>query len=229
VVPRADRQLFAEAVALGAILGVVLTLAALERCGPIPWLSGASALALLILGVWYVKRFGTAPPWFPAMRAAGYRSLRLPVTLIGLVVLAAWLPLLPSIPPELSLIQALNLLVLVPVAEEFFFRGLLLDHLRRGSTTRQAVWICSFLFAVLHIPSGGVLSAGVLSLLACALVVKTGALASAIQLHVAWNALSQILCLGDSSLRWNWAIAAAVCIALLAVGSWCWRPKAPVG
>jgi membrane protease YdiL (CAAX protease family) len=79
--------------------------------------------------------------------------------------------------------------------------------------------LCSLLFGLLHFPAGAAVVTGGLSLVACLLVLKGGMLAYAFQLHVAWNALSQVNRMGDLSARWFWTVAASVVIAALAAGS----------
>jgi membrane protease YdiL (CAAX protease family) len=96
------------------------------------------------------------------------------------------------------------------LAEEFYFRGLLFEHLRRGMAAWRAVVLCSLLFGLLHLPSDAVFTAIALSLAACGLVLLTGGLEFAIALHAAWNAFTVIALLDNPAVRWTWAAAASV-------------------
>jgi membrane protease YdiL (CAAX protease family) len=95
--------------------------------------------------------------------------------------------------------------------------GLLFDHLRRGFTSLQATLLCSLLFASLHFPVIAVLTAGGLSLIACLLVLKTGTLACALQLHISWNALSVIHEIHEPSSQWAVAVLASGLIIAVAM------------
>jgi membrane protease YdiL (CAAX protease family) len=76
--------------------------------------------------------------------------------------------------------------------------------------------MCSLLFALLHLPSGGMVEAGLLSLAACVLVLKGGALGYALQLHIAWNGFVEVNRMGPASARWFWAgFAASLIVALV--------------
>ncbi len=80
--------------------------------------------------------------------------------------------------------------VVVPLAEELYFRGLLLEHLRRGFGPIAAVVLCSLLLALLHMPAGTMFGAAVLSLLACVVTLRianvTFNLTNRCRLRCAW-------------------------------------------
>ena len=210
------KQLNREAVSLGLILLVTLTVAALERRGIVPWGGYPSSLILLTLSGWHKRRFGVAVRWFPSRGERSSLPFVFALTCVVLLALVAWMPLRPRSTPVPSPMDALHLLLLVPLSEELFFRGLLLDHLRRGFTPVRAILLCTLLFAILHTPLTASLVAGILSVLACGLVLKTRALACALQLHVAWNALVEVCGIGNSSSRWVMAIIASGIVVMLA-------------
>ena len=192
-----------------------------------PGLFLLSAACLLVLGWWHMRRFGIALSLAPARSRGWAWPAMFALGLLAMLILSACMPLDPKSGSVMSLAASLHLLLLVPLSEEFFFRGLLLDHLRRAFSPVRAILLCSLFFALLHLPVGSVLVAGVLSLVGCALVLRSGGLGYTIQLHVAWNAFSQINRLDDRALRWTWAISAAVIVVAIAL--YCWaRPHQSV-
>jgi membrane protease YdiL (CAAX protease family) len=195
-------RLTREAVSLGVILLATLTLAALERRGLIPGAGYASSLALLALSAWHQRQFRAGVPLLSPRGGRHALPWATAIIFAGTVLLVARASLPQSSPPvapwdywmahTVSPAKLLHLLLLVPLSEELYFRGLLFDHLRRAFTPVRAVVLCSLLFAVLHASAAGALSAAALSLGACALVLATRSLACAVQLHVAWNAIAEI-------------------------------------
>ncbi len=207
-----------EALSLWVILGLTLSMVIVERWNPIPWRGYPSSLVLLGLTLWHKRHFGVELRLFQpvaGIRPAGVVALMafMFAMVFALMVSACW-PLAPGSSGGLSIMQSLHLFLLVPLAEELYFRGILLVHLRRLLSTTNAVVVCSLLFALLHLTFGALVVAGVISLFACILVLKSGALACAVQLHVTWNAVSQINHVDDAQTRWIWALSvAAVCFA----------------
>jgi membrane protease YdiL (CAAX protease family) len=210
-------RLRSEAVSLGLILLAALVLAMLERRGCVPWTGYPSSLVLLALSMWHKWRFGVVVRFFRARGDRRALPLAVSIALLAVLILSACTPLQPGTKPTPSLFAALHLLILVPLSEEFYFRGLLFGHLRKGFTGLRATLLCSALFAILHLPFTASLTAGCLSLIACALVLKTGTLAGALQLHIAWNALTEIHGIGDPSARWVLAILASGVVLIMAV------------
>ncbi len=125
-----------------------------------------------------------------------------PVTLLLLASLyyAIQMPR-PSLMWRLASASQWHVIVLVPVAEELYFRGLLLDHLRRGLGPVCALVGVTALFALLHV-SSAFLAAALLSLAACLLVLCGRSLLMAVQLHVAWNCLSCASQIEHAQTRW---------------------------
>jgi membrane protease YdiL (CAAX protease family) len=83
---------------------------------------------------------------------------------------------------------ALGLVVVVPFAEEIYFRGILFDHFRRTLGALPALLLSTLLFGGLHHDQGYVVSMIVLGLLAGGAVLATKSVASAVAVHLAWNA-----------------------------------------
>ncbi|MBN1909031.1 MAG: CPBP family intramembrane metalloprotease [Pirellulales bacterium] len=213
-------RLIREAVCLGLILGASLVTVTIEQRLWAPWTGYPSTLLLLGLTWLYQRRFGVRLRLRPAGRLGRWCvGVLAGVLVVQLFFKAALATLAPFAGGEaVPAAQLVHLVLLVPIAEEIYFRGLLLEHLRRGIGTVPAILACSLLFALLHLPTGGALSAFWLSIGTCALVVWTGALAPALQLHIAWNALSQISQLEEySSTNWSVMWGASALVVLLAI------------
>jgi len=217
-VERSPQRLLKEAFSLAVILMAVLLLSLLEFHAFLPGQGYLSSLALLVLCWWHARRFRIVVPlrsaaprgiWFPLLFALG---------LVGALCCGAAMPIAPQPGPEPSVAEAIHLVLLVPLAEEFYFRGLLFEHLRRGMATWQAIVFSCLFFALLHLSSDAVFTAGLLALAACGLVLLAGGLECAIALHAAWNAFTVIADLDDPMLRWTWAVAASAFAAAIIFG-----------
>jgi membrane protease YdiL (CAAX protease family) len=209
------QALLPEALSLAAILGISLILSALEARSLTAWYGYPSSLLLLGLAWWHKRRFRVAISFWRRQTGGRTFPIVFPLGLVSLLLISAYAPLWPQAGRGPILQNSLHLLLLVPLAEEFYFRGLLFDHLRRGFSARGAVVGCSLLFATLHLPNGGAIGAGLLSLIACLLVLRTGGWGYALQLHVAYDGLSQVNRIGDFSSRWAWGVFASVVIVAL--------------
>jgi membrane protease YdiL (CAAX protease family) len=213
------KRLRSEAVFLGAILLASLVVAFLERNGAIPWAGYPSSLLLLALSLFYRWKSGVAVRIFSSRSHRRTLPLLLSMALPAMILIfAAFSPIKPWSRATPSPFQSLHLLILVPFSEELYFRGLLFDHLRRGFTSLQATLLCSLLFAALHSPVIASLSVSGLSLIACILVLKTGSLTCALQLHISWNALAVIHGISEPSSRWAVAVLASGLIVVAAMG-----------
>ena len=214
------QRLLREALSLAVILGGSLTLSAIEYHGPIAWQGYPSSLLLLALAWWHKRRFGVDVNL--SRRRPGSRTFLVVFSLglVSVLVIAAYAPLWPKAGPAPTTLQLLHLLLLVPLSEEFYFRGLLFEHLRRGFSAVGAVVLCSLLFAILHLPTGGAIGASLLSLAACLLVLTSGGWGHAFQLHVAYNGLSQINRMDDPASRWTWGLVASAAIVALSLAMW---------
>jgi membrane protease YdiL (CAAX protease family) len=211
------KKLSREAISLAAILGVSLALSSFETGWLTKWQGYPSSLLLLFLAWWYKRRFGIAVAFLPRRSVGRLFPIVFPLVLIFLLLLVGQKSVELQASPTPPVPQLLHLLLLVPLSEEFFFRGLLLDHLRRGLSTVGAIVLCTVLFAVLHLPVGSPILIGLLSLVACLLVLFSGGWGYAFQLHVAYNGLSQIHRIDDDSTRWAWALLASAVIVGLSL------------
>lgn len=82
-----------------------------------------------------------------------------------------------------------------PLAEEFFYRGLLLQGLRRRLPDVAAVLISSALFALVHIEPILYPGTFVLGLVAAIVTLRTGRLGLAWSMHVGFNGATLVLLL----------------------------------
>ncbi len=158
-----------------------------ERVGP--FVPGASSLVppVLLLALclpgWVRRSGGVVGAW----RAATWPAR----TTIGWVVLAGFgcgaLRLGPRAPEDVA--AAVGIALLVPLAEESYFRGALLDELVRTHGKTSAVAAVSLLFALIHAPAPALrlLAMGALSVGLCCLVLATGTLRWAVLAHALWN------------------------------------------
>lgn len=213
----APQRLLREALLLAFVLGACLALAALERHGLVPWPGYPSSLLLLVLSWWHARRFQVRVRLLPHRMVWWPFVVLFSLALVSMLLLSALAPFRPQVREASSFGQMLHLLLLVPLSEEYYFRGLLLEHLRRGFSAVHAVVLCSILFTLLHLPLGAAVVAGILSLVACTLVLKSRGLGYALQLHAAWNGLSQIHGLKHLPSRWSWALLASLTVAAIGI------------
>lgn len=119
------------------------------------------ALVPLLLARLAPKTAGFDARWWPTSSWHWLWFLGLLVLLFASRLLAAALAVvfIRSAPPgqsgtlsapEAHILQAISLVLTGPVAEEIFFRGYLLDQLRKLARSSTAVLIQSFLFALVH-------------------------------------------------------------------------------
>jgi membrane protease YdiL (CAAX protease family) len=115
---------------------------------------------------------------------------------------------------------SLLIVLLVPAAEELYFRALLLDHLVQSTGRVAAALLCSALFGMLHAPQGLALPMAVLSLVLCGATLASSSVLWAVALHLEWNALAELrhAPLAGAG-RWTLAgVAVAAVAALVARG-----------
>lgn len=92
------------------------------------------------------------------------------------------------------ILLAVIVVVGAPLAEELFYRGLLLQSLRkRGLPDWVACVVSGAVFAVLHLQALQFLGLFVLGALLAALVVRTGRLGPAVVTHAAFNAATVVI------------------------------------
>jgi len=70
------------------------------------------------------------------------------VVLIGVLLASAYAPFSPTPGRPSPFSQWIHLFLLVPIAEELYFRGLFLEHLERGFGAVWAVVLCSMLLII---------------------------------------------------------------------------------
>lgn len=179
------------------------------------WLLAASALLVARFRLSFVV-------------ARGGRRILASAILAGSVVFA--MALMAALWPDRSagaavdsLVGRMLLVLFVPVAEELFFRGLLLDRLTGILRSRiMAAALTSALFGLAHLASGNtmVVTMTVLSTVLCAITLHTRSLLWPVALHVGWNALAVIREAPRGHERWIIAgICAVVMIALVVRGA----------
>lgn len=195
-------------VAAGITSGVV-GLVTLDDTGPLTILGGQVGLWAGFIAVVAVARSRPGAPRY----VGSIRSELHPSDLLGLVVgVATQLVLLPllylpfrawfdegdlSAPAEdlladfngiLLVLMGVGVVLVAPVVEELFFRGLLLGTIQERWGTLTAVIGSSVFFGATHfqpLQFAGLTAAG---LVFAAAVVRTGRLGSAIAVHVGFNA-----------------------------------------
>jgi membrane protease YdiL (CAAX protease family) len=123
---------------------------------------------------------------------------------------------------------ALQIIFLAPLAEELFFRGLLLDHLRRQLGRVAAVVLVSALFGFLHYPQGTAVLMAFGSVGLCLVVLWLRQVVWAMVLHVAWNLLV-VACRERSLLDPLALVAAGTLLAVLATYGYLTRKAARHG
>lgn len=111
-------------------------------------------------------------------------------------------------------LAALFIVILVPMAEEIFFRGYLFRLFSQHFDKWSAILLVSILFSFLHLHSDTHFLMFCFSCLLCLLVSQTGNLVSAIVTHVSWNAIDQIATIPSMPVRWFIVIAAITGIAI---------------
>jgi membrane protease YdiL (CAAX protease family) len=181
------------------------------------------SLWLLAASAWLAPRFRLS-----FVVARGGRRILASAILAGIVTLAM-APMAALWPDRSagaavdSLVGRVLLVLFVPVAEEFFFRGLLLDRLNEIIKSRiMAAALTSVLFGLAHLASGNniVVTMTVLSTVLCVATLHTRSLLWPIALHIGWNALAVIRQAPPGRERWIIAgISATVVIALVVRGA----------
>jgi membrane protease YdiL (CAAX protease family) len=100
---------------------------------------------------------------------------------------------IPQLESLFSLPAILILIIIQPVAEEFFFRGFLLDKTTNLLGTKTAIILTSILFGIAHLSFRNVYPAVTTSMIGLLLaysVVKTKNLSTSIIAHVLFNIAS---------------------------------------
>lgn len=219
--PSAQASLRQGVVPAGVLLTLGLHMLAL------PWLASKGEWALLtlpslwLLG-WTALLWRLGGPWSTSV-SGGRRRLATALGLLGLAaaVMVGFALLWPRGGGGLDadrFLRGLALQALIPVAEELFFRGLLLADLRRRWGGFGASLLVTAIFAALHAPMGQQLPMAVLSLILCGVTLRTGSVLWAVGLHVAWNSLAVLKVLPPGTDRVP--TLAVGLLLLVAIGAW---------
>ncbi len=182
---------------------------------------------LLFIGVsaWWIAASGIG---FQIRRGARRSGLGLGSVLFCAVLMFAMTLFWPDRRGPGVTPYTLGLLLLVPVAEELFFRGVLLDFFRRKlSNGVLAAMAVSAIFGLAHLPQGLTVAVtlGVLGLVLALVTLATGSLIWPAALHLAWNGLAVLRELPQGEARWIvTGIAVAVMTMLSVLGMLKARP-----
>jgi len=126
----------------------------------------------------------------------------------------------------------LGSLIISPIAEEFFYRGILLSGLLKRYGMWWAILITALLYSLTHIP-GNSFPTYVLGVFTGWLVIRTGSIYSAIVAHFIFNLVVVISRIGvldglsgslEGFLLYRWS-AVVICGVTFAVGLVVWRKK----
>lgn len=93
-------------------------------------------------------------------------------------------------------------LVLVPIGEEMFFRGVLYTTIKQRGYPRMAFWGTAALFAVIHFNLAGLLPLFFLAVVFTWLYERTGNLLAPITAHFAFNAINFVALLPKNVPQW---------------------------
>jgi membrane protease YdiL (CAAX protease family) len=94
--------------------------------------------------------------------------------------------------PAARIYMAIFTVIIAPVAEEVFFRGILYPTLKQVGYPRLALWGTSLAFAAIHMTPGIFLPLTVLALFLVMLYEKTGNLLAPITAHAFFNAIGLV-------------------------------------
>lgn len=147
------------------------------------WLHLAMTPSLWLMGatLFWVGRFAGNSGYYHAGSSSG--RLRG----IGVIIVSLLLGYFIGASRLISLQPFVNLVILVPFAEEYFFRGLVFDHLVRNFGRFSGVMLVSALFAMLHAPQGIFIQMFIFSVLLCLVTLKTKNVLVGSILHLVWN------------------------------------------
>ena len=117
--------------------------------------------------------------------------------------------------------------IIGPVAEELFFRGLIYTRIKKGTNMVIAAVISSLLFGLLHGEVIWIIITFVMGIMFVAMFEKTKSLVPCIVIHMANNSLAQLTSDGFEIADWAAGIIFAVCvIGIIASGIYLFTHKA---
>jgi membrane protease YdiL (CAAX protease family) len=218
----------ASAVSASALVALSLTMASL------PWLASMGEWALLtlpslwLLG-WTALLWRLGGPWeLRLLRAERRTATMLAILGLAAALLLAFALLWPRGQGALDgdrALRGLALQALVPLAEELFFRGVLLADLRRRWGGFGAALLVTTIFAAMHAPMGQHAPMALLSLVLCGVSLWSGSVLWALGLHITWNSLAVIKLLPPGLDRLpNLALGL---LMLVALGAWGYASRPP--
>lgn len=114
----------------------------------------------------------------------------------------------------ITLLNHLIIILVVPVAEELFFRGLLLGHLRETMGVVASIAIITLLFGLVHMHQGLLIQMTLLSLVLCVVAFLTRTVVSCIVLHIGWNTLAILKEGPHFQMKWLFTVSAIVSMIL---------------
>ena len=159
-----------------------------------PWLKLGSLFSHSIwlggLSILWVFKHQKAPGYFRYSKRP-YLLGFLQLIFIAVAILLYFVPIGKETSVYAMSFRALLVLMQVafaPVAEEFFFRGLLFSHLRRNFGNLIAIILTSVMFGMVHIPQGTFLTLFFFSVAMCLLVMAFKNIILGITIHSLWNA-----------------------------------------
>jgi len=144
--------------------------------------------------------------------------------ILGLMIgILLWSPAYGSPPTAhgtgIPLFGALSVILLSPISEELFFRGVCMNYFLRSSIPPMlTVLITTVLFLLLHLPKdpGTAMSLCACSLLFCAVALLSRSILWATAFHIGWNCLAMTL--PEPSQERRWLMVGAACSALVLIG-----------
>jgi membrane protease YdiL (CAAX protease family) len=89
-----------------------------------------------------------------------------------------------------TVLLVLMTVVIAPVLEELFYRGLVLRSLQRGLPTWAAVVLCGVIFGAIHFQPLQLLGLAAFGMVAAVLAVRTGRLGPAVLAHLGFNGVA---------------------------------------
>jgi membrane protease YdiL (CAAX protease family) len=220
------RGLLLTALVLAVYLALLLSTEGKRSNAAVWFRLSAPNLWLIATGLPLAKK------WFPEL-AVARGGRRIPVfagVSLAVCALIVWIaffwPSRPGFEAPGTLVRALLIVFLAPVAEEIYFRGLLLGHLQRTTGAAPSVLLVSALFGLLHLPQGLHWTMAVLSLVLCLATLWSGSLLWAVTLHIGWNGASMVRTLPQGPWRWVLTgLTVSVMALLIARGIGTRRPK----
>lgn len=115
-----------------------------------------------------------------------------------------------------------SVVLLAPISEEVFFRGVLLVHFRRNLNTLAAILLSSLLFGIQHCMLGHMWLMAALGLVLGLAAVISRSVLWPILLHMQWNLLAQVHTMPPDWPLWPPMTAAGLAIMLAACWGWRW-------